>query len=175
MCPLPVSRKRLISAILVGWLAVIGFDFFLHGGLLAKLYVGDSDFLLSPKQAFKLIPLGYLSFLMFQTFVVWLLVRMAVRDWKGGARLGLKVGAFTWGSLVLGLLSISTAPWPLMAGWFLGQTVEAGIGGAVAGALMASRRPGKVVLTVVVFFLAMVVVTVVMQSVGLAPAMERAH
>ena len=41
--------------------------------------------------------------------------------------LGLQVGAFAWGALVLGLLSISTASIGLLAGWFIGQTIEAGI------------------------------------------------
>ncbi|NOR83585.1 MAG: hypothetical protein GQ526_08845 [Ardenticatenales bacterium] len=73
---------------------------------------------------------------------------------------------------MLGLLSISTASLELMAGWFIGQTVEAGIGGLVVGWGLASKRPWRLVLYVVLFVIASVVVTIILQSVGLAPAVE---
>lgn len=165
-----IPLKRIIAIIFWGWLAVIGFDFFLHGGLLASLYMKSSSFLLSPKQAFQLIPLGYLSFLIFQIFIVWLMVKMGVSGWKDGFLFGLKVGAFTWGALCLGLLSISTASLELMAGWFIGQTVEAGIGGMVAGSGIVNESMKRIIGYVLLFFISAIIITIILQSTGYAPA-----
>jgi hypothetical protein len=166
------SKRYLIGVVLLAWFAVLGFDFFLHGGLLAGLYAEPSPFLLPPEEAFRLIPLGYASFLVFEIFLVWLMVRLDVKGWRSGMVLGLQVGAFAWGALVLGLLSISTASAGLMAGWFIGQTIEAGIGGMVAGAGLVAERRWRLVICVVIFVIVAIIVTVVLQSVGLAPAMR---
>ena len=55
-------NRRAIGAILLSWLAMIGWDFLLHGGLLASFYVADDAFLLTPLAAFQRIPLGYAAF-----------------------------------------------------------------------------------------------------------------
>ena len=110
------SFRRLIGTIFLAWFAVLGFDFLLHGGLLARLYTEPSPFLLPPEDAFRLIPLGYASFLVFEIFLVWLLIHLEIRGSKSGFLLGIKVGAMVWGAMVLGLLSISTAGFGLMAG-----------------------------------------------------------
>jgi hypothetical protein len=166
------SKRRLMGVVLLAWFAVLGFDFFLHGGLLARLYAEPSPFLLPPEEAFRLIPIGYASFLVFEIFLVWLMGRLDVRGWRPGMALGLQVGAFAWGALVLGLLSISTAGVGLMAGWFIGQTIEAGIGGMVAGAGLVTERPWRLVIYVLIFVILAIIITVVLQSVGLAPAMR---
>jgi hypothetical protein len=167
-----LSKRHLIVVILLAWLSVIGFDFFLHGGLLAKLYTQASPFLLTPEKAFQRIPLGYASFLIFEIFLVWLMIRLNLMSWKPGLVLGLQVGAFTWGALVLGLFSISTANLGLLAGWFIGQTIEAGIGGTVTGLGLASQRPGRLAIYVIIFVLIAIFITVLLQSTGLAPAMK---
>jgi hypothetical protein len=123
MEPVQRSALRLVGVTLLAWFAVLGFDFFLHGGLLARLYAEPSPFLLPAEDAFRLIPLGYLSFLVFIILLVWLMVRQNIGGGSRGLVFGLQVGALVWGSLVLGLLSISTASLALMAGWFIGQTV----------------------------------------------------
>jgi tryptophan-rich sensory protein len=166
------SSRRLVGVVILAWFAVLGFDFFLHGGLLAGLYVEPSPFLLPPEDAFRLIPVGYLAFLVFEIFLVWLMVRLDVKGWRSGGVFGLQVGAFTWGALVLGLLSISTASVALIVGWFVGQTVEAGIGGMVAGAGLTTDRPWRLAVYVIIFVVVAIVVTVVLQSVGLAPTMR---
>ena len=51
------------GVIVAAWLLSIAFDFLLHGGVLARLYLSDSPFLLPPESALARIPLGYLSFL----------------------------------------------------------------------------------------------------------------
>ena len=57
-----LSLRSLILLTLLGWLSMIGFDFFLHAGLLARLYLIPSPFLLPATTTFRLIPVGYLSF-----------------------------------------------------------------------------------------------------------------
>ncbi len=166
------SKRRLIGVVLLAWFAVLGFDFFLHGGLLAGLYAEPSPFLLPPEEAFRLIPLGYLAFLVWEIFLVWLMMRLKVNGWRSGMVFGLQVGAFAWGVLVLGLLSISTAGVGLMTGWFIGQTIEAGIGGLVAGVGLVTERPWRLMIYVVLFVVVAIIVTVILQSAGLAPAMR---
>ena len=70
------SKRRIVGAVFLSWLAVLGLDFPLHGGILARLYQEPSPFLLSPEQSFKLIPLGYLSFLLVSVLIVWLLLQV---------------------------------------------------------------------------------------------------
>ena len=158
------------KVVLPAWLAMVGFDFFLHGGLLARFYVEESPFLLSPEEAFRLIPLGYFAFLLIAILLVWLLVRLGIAGWRDGLVFGLKAGALIWGASTLGLLSVTTADPALMLGWFVGQTVEAGVGGLVAGAALATERRGRIFAYVVAFVLAAFILTVVMQNLGLAPA-----
>ena len=59
------STIHLIKLTLLSWFSMIGFDFFLHAGLLASLYSQPSPFLLPSDRAFKMIPVGYISFLLF--------------------------------------------------------------------------------------------------------------
>lgn len=87
------SKRRIAGAIFLSWLAVLGFDFFLHGGVLARLYQKPSPFLLPLEQAFKLIPLGYLSFLLASVLIVWLLLRMRIQGRRAGFVFRLKLGA----------------------------------------------------------------------------------
>lgn len=167
------STRRLVGVTLLAWFAVLGFDFLLHGGLLTRLYAEPSSFLLPAEDAFRLIPLGYLSFFVSIILLVWLMVQQKIGGGSPGLVFGLKVGTLAWGSLGLGLLSISTASLELMAGWFIGQTVEAGIGGMVIGEGLVVNKPWRLEMYVVLFVIASVVVTIILQSVGLAPAMGK--
>lgn len=172
----PVPRAALASSrplaltALVGWFAMLGFDFFLHAGLLAGLYLRPSPFLLTPAEAFRRIPLGYLSFLLLAVLLLWLMVRLEKTGWRAGLGFGLTLGAAVWGALALGLLSISTADPMLLTGWFVGQTVELGIAGVVMGAGLAGVRLGRLAAGVLAFVVLMIVVTVALQSLGWAPA-----
>lgn len=109
---------------------------------------------------------GYLSFLWFIILWVWLMVRQEI---DRGLR---RLFCTAWGSLGLELLSISTASPEWIAEWFAGQTGKAGLGGMVVGWGLVSNRPGRLVVPVLLFVFAAVVVTIVLQSVGFAPAVE---
>jgi len=156
---------HLVKIGLLAWLAVIGFDLFLHAGVLATLYSEPSPFLLPPEEAFRLIPLGYVSFLMLIVLLVWLMPRLGIAGWKSGLVFGLIVGALISGAGYLGLLSISTAPQVLLIGWFLGQTVELGIAGMVLGSGLATERLRPLLIKVIVFFIVTVALGIVLQNI----------
>lgn len=163
------SAARDISLVLAAWALSLGFDFFLHGGLLARLYTRESPFLLPPESAFARIPAGYLAFLLLTGALYWLFRRLDIRGWREGARLGAIAGAFLWGVLALGLWSISTAPVDLLVAWGVGQGIELGLAGVVLGAgrdgTPLPRIWGRVAIAIMLF----VVATVVLQSFGWAP------
>lgn len=156
-----ISWRRGIHLILLAWLAMIGFDLFWHAGVAADLYVQPSSFLLAPERAFALIPVGYLSFLLLAVLLVWLAARVGVDTARAGTAFGLKLGALAWGALLLGLFSIATAPPLLLAAWFVGQTVEMGLAGAVIGYGISIPRLrglfGRVLLLIVVLAVAAIV------------------
>ena len=154
------------------WLAMIGWDFFLHAGLMATWYVEPSPFLLSPQDAFVRIPIGYLSFLLLAILLVWILRQIETKSWKNGCRIGFLTGALIWGSFTLGIYSIATASPGLLIGWFLGQTVSMGIAGIVAGAALSGHSLGRLFLKTLGFVVLSFVVTISLQIAGLAPAIK---
>jgi hypothetical protein len=77
-----------IKLTLLAWLTMIGFDFFLHAGVLASLYTMPSTFLLPPERAFALIPIGYFSFLGLALLLIWLMTKLSIQDWKKGMLFG---------------------------------------------------------------------------------------
>lgn len=166
------TMKWRIGLLFIGWLSMIGFDFFLHAGLLAKLYTKPSPFLLSADQAFTRIPLGYLSFFVMAIILIWFMETRDVVGWKSGLLFGLKFGVLLWLASTLGLYSISTASWYLLLGWGIGQALELGIAGIVLGSGLAGKRLSRLILWVVVFIVLMLIITIVLQMVGFAPPMK---
>ncbi len=170
MAVLPTSRIIGLGAL--GWISMLGIDFFLHAGLLANLYAQSSPFLLPPEDAFRLIPIGYLSFLLLDVLILWLMIRLEIAGWQRGLSFGLIIGGLIWGAMTLGLLSISTASPGLMLGWFAGQVVELGVAGAVIGSGLSGTPLRKILVRVIVLILALVVATIIMQNIGLASAVS---
>jgi hypothetical protein len=163
------SKRRIVLLTLIAWLSMIGFDFFLHAGLLAKLYLQPSPFLQPPGTSFALIPVGYLSFLLLAVVQVWLMLGLKLAGWREGALFGLKLGSLIWGSFMLGLLSISTASYSLLLAWLIGQVLGAAIAGAVLGSGLAGKRLSRLFGVVIIGVLLSVVVTVILQSAGVVP------
>ena len=77
-----------------------------------------------------------------------------------------------WGALVLGLFSISTAEPLLLLGWFVGQTVEMAIGGAVIRSGLAGTSLLRLGLMVVALLIALILLEIGLQALGLAPAIH---
>lgn len=163
------SKRYLFLLTFIAWLSMLGFDFLLHAGVLAGLYLQPSPFLLSPVAAFALIPVGYFALLLSAVLVVWLMLRLKLAGWREGAIFGLELGSLTWGPFVLGLLSISTATLPLLIGWFIGQTLELAIAGAVVGSGLSGMRLRRLFGAVLVFVLLSVITTIILQSLGVVP------
>lgn len=154
-----------IKLILLSWFAMIGFDFFLHAGLLSSLYSQPSPFLLPPERAFALIPVGYASFLLFDIFLLWLIIRLDIKGIKEGLIFGLQVGLFTWGAFAIGLYSIATASPTLLLAWFLGQAIELGIAGGIIGYGLNQKSLKRVLYYVIVFVIVSLVVSIVIQNI----------
>ena len=163
---------RVTSSVAAAWVLSVGCDLFLHAGLLARVYLEPSPFLLAPALAFKRIPFGYLAFLGLTLALYWLLRRLDVRGAVAGFRHGAAAGAVVWGALTVGLYSISTASVPLLAGWWCGQTIELGLSGAVFGAVANRVSLTRVWAVVAAVVAGLIAVTIVLQSLGLAPAMK---
>jgi len=159
-------------SVAAAWMLSLGFDVFLHGGLLARLYVAPSPFLLGPEDAFRRIPLGYLAFLVLTVTLYWLLRRLGVRGAIAGFRHGAAAGAVVWGAFAAGLYSISTVTLPMLAGWWMGQTIELGLAGAVLGAAGNGVSLKRIWAIVAVAVIACVAGTIVLQSLGLAAPMK---
>jgi hypothetical protein len=159
-----------LRAVLPAFVLSLGVDLFLHGGLLARIYLAPSGFLLPPDQALRRIPLGYLGLLVVTGVVFWLFRRLNVRGLVAGARLGFFGGITGWGGLVLGLYSISTAGVPLLVAWWIGQSFELGIAGGVIGAVAAGAPARRVWRWVVVGVVTLLVLTIALQSLGIAPS-----
>jgi hypothetical protein len=128
-----IQIRRLIPIGFLSWLTALGIDFFLHGGLFAGLYSESTAFLLPPEEAFRRIPLGYLSILLLVILILWLMVRLRLDTWKEGAIFGGKLGLLLGSSMFLGLLSISTVAWHFLLGSMFAQIVELAAVGAIIG------------------------------------------
>ena len=158
------SRGKIVKLTLLAWLGQVGFDFLLHAGVLADFYEDDSEFLLPLEDAFRLIPLGYLAFLVFTVILVRFALRSGVDSGRKGFALGLELGALLWLGITLALASISTAPWALLVWWFIGQTVELAIAGWILGAGIASARLRGLAIRVGLFVFVCLVIGVVLQN-----------
>lgn len=168
-----LRARRVLSAVGAAWVLSLGFDLLLHAGLLAKLYIKPSPFLLQPEEAFRRIPLGYLAFLGLVLSLYWLFRRLGIHGVASGLRHGCVVGWAVWGAVVVGLYSISTAAPPLLVGWWIGQGVELGLAGAVLGAAAGGVSLKRIWVVVVLACIGCLAATVVLQSFGLAPAMKK--
>jgi hypothetical protein len=164
------TLHRLGHIAVLAWISMLGTDVLLHAGILARLYTQPSPFLLDPARAFNRIPAGYLSFLVLAILLTFLEARLSIRNWRTGTRFGLLLGASIWLALVLGLASISTASLQLLAGWFVGQTLELAIAGAVIGAALQGVNMRKLWLITLVWCFVALMSTVLLQTLGLAPA-----
>jgi hypothetical protein len=158
------SRWQLLGITLLSWLSVIGFDFLLHGGIVAPLYAEPHPFLLPPERAFALIPAGYLAFLILTILLLWLMMKLGINTWQDGLLFGLKIGALIWGAVVISLISISTAPLFLMVAWFVGQSIEMGLSALVIGAGLASENLRRLTAWVLLFFILAFALGILLQN-----------
>ncbi|MBT4711312.1 MAG: hypothetical protein HOB82_07275 [Alphaproteobacteria bacterium] len=162
-------RLHLGILIVLAWLAVIGLDFLLNAGIFATVFAEDWEFLLSPQDLFRRIPLGYGAFLVLAILVAWVLGRSAgaaPMNALAGVRVGVRVGLFVGAAGALGLASISPAPMGILVAWFFSYFLGAGVAGTVLGAGMGGMRIRALAPRVGGFFVACVAVAIGIQNLG---------
>lgn len=160
-------RKKYIQLWLLVWVAMIGVDFFIHGGLFAAIYDQDSTFVLSPMESFRRIPFGYIALLGTAGLLLWIINRTSTRGWRKGLVIGLGLGAVMATSYALGLYSISTASPKLLAVWFVAQVLEIAIAGAIIGQGLLVHSLRRLTLTVISGFFLLIAGAIVFQNTGL--------
>jgi hypothetical protein len=157
-----------LRIVLMAWAASVAVDFGLHAGLLAPFYDWSSPFLLAPAEAFVRIPVGYMAFLLLAWGLAWLLMRLGVAGVRDGFAVGAATGAVVWAALLIALWSISTAEPVMLLAWWAGQTLELGVAGWVAGAMLGGASTRWVGVRVVVLAVAVIGVALVLQASGYA-------
>jgi len=157
--------------VILAWIAFLAVDFFIHGGVLARLYQHAGPAILPPMTAFRRIPFGYAGFLLYVLILHWVMRRAAAAGWGRGALFGLLFGGLWSIGSTAAQYSILTVPAPLLAGWGLGLILEFTTAGMVIGGGLAGSPPRRVALVVGVLLALFVIVTIVLQSTGVAPPM----
>jgi hypothetical protein len=120
----PLSRKRLIQITALAWFAVIGLDFFLDAGLLARFYRWDLPGFLPPLKMFQFIPFGYAAFLLWTILLVWLMTRLSITGFRAGAIFGLKVGVLLAAAGFFGQLSVFAFPARMLLLWLVAKLAQ---------------------------------------------------
>ena len=158
--------------IFLSWLGFIGFDLFLHAGLLAKLYHDDNPAILPPLDAFYRIPFGYIAFFLYWIFLYWLIIKAELSDRIVIIRFSAIVGVFLGISSTLAQFSILQVNELLLIGWGLGFIIEIIIAGTIIAYALTGYSYKKLFYFVLLFDIALFIITVVMQNIGLAPPLE---
>lgn len=167
------TAGRRILLVILAWVAYLAVDFFVHGGVLARLYLRAGPAVLPPMEAFRRIPFGYAAFLVQVAILYWVMRRSGIAGWRRGARFGLLLG-LAWGAAAtVGQYSILTVPAPLLLGWGAGQALEFAAAGMVIGGGLAGAPIRRAALAAGALLAVLVVLTVVLQSTGISPPMAR--
>lgn len=106
--PAPVS---------IAWLATIGVDFLVFGGIAAGLLEEAGPAVLGRHDLFRRIPVGYASFLVLVVLLAWVIDGRAPETPSVGARIGGVLGAALGIAMAAGIWSFSTIPWGVLAAW----------------------------------------------------------
>jgi hypothetical protein len=160
---------------LLSWFSQIIFDFFLNAGLFSKLWIQSRSALLTPEQLFKLIPLGYLAFLIASSMLVWLMVRLRISGWKQGALFGLQIGSFLSSSFVLGVASAFPVKPAVLTAMLFGSIAQCAIATGVIGSGLGGARLGRLFLKLTAFLIIVLIAYFIMQALGVAVPMQTGH
>ena len=91
-----INKTRFILATVIAWLFFLMLDFLAHATLLSLFWANEYPALKSKEELFRLIPLGYLSFLILTFLIGWVYIRFYREG--GNTKKGLSFGA-AFGSL----------------------------------------------------------------------------
>lgn len=168
--PPVLTTSRLIQIISVAWFAFIGFDFLMNAGLFARFYSLQLPGLLPPLKMFQYIPLGYAAYLLYTILVAWLMIRTNRSGARAGASFGARIGLLLGAAGFFGNVSIYAFPFTMLFCWAIFFWLAFTLVGAVIGSALAARRLRPLVMRVILMVLACLIVAIIMQNLGLAPA-----
>ncbi len=94
-----INKTRFILTSILAWLLFVMLDFLAHATLLSHFWAQDYPAQKSKEELFRLIPFGYLSFLILTLLVGWVYVRFYREG--GNAKKGLSFGAVFGGLYAL--------------------------------------------------------------------------
>jgi hypothetical protein len=94
-----MNKKRFVITILLAWLAFLVLDFLAHAVLLNSLWAQDYAAIKAKEELFRLIPFGYLSFLILTLMFGWVYARLF--GTSGNVKKGLAFGASAGGLFAL--------------------------------------------------------------------------
>ena len=94
-----MNTRRFVLTSFLSWLLFLSLDFVAHASILRSYWAKDWPAIKSQKDLFRLIPSGYLSFLILTLIVGWLYVSF----FKGK---GSPVGGLTFGAVCGGLYAL---------------------------------------------------------------------
>lgn len=170
-----VTRKRLIQLALITWLAVVGYDLMMNAGLMAPFNNWQLPGFLPPIEMFQYIPFGYAAFLLQVIFLLWLMLRSGVCGARPGSTFGLTCGILIGGAGFLGQMSIFAFPVRMLFGWAVFSVLMFALAGAVIGSGLVATRLRPLVYRVLALVLFCIIVSVIMQNLGLVPAQTIGH
>jgi hypothetical protein len=167
-----LTPSRRLRVALLTWLAMLGTDFLLNGALFARMYQEGGGFFISPDEAFRRIPLGYLAFLILAIAIAEVVHRLRVAGAANGMRLGLAMGgvlAAVWSLSLFSIATVSSGSAIAFAVIWLALLVT---GTVVAAAGLARHSLRALTFRVVAFDVACVVTVVALQSSGLVQTVK---
>jgi hypothetical protein len=94
-----INKTRFILTSILAWLLLLMLDFLAHATLLSHFWAQDYPAQKSKEELFRLIPFGYLSFLILTLLIGWIYVRFYREG--GNAKKGLSFGAAFGGLFAL--------------------------------------------------------------------------
>ncbi len=141
----PSRRRRFWLTAFLAWLIFLALDFLAHATLLRSLWARDLAALKSPQELFRLIPFGYLSFLLLTLLIGALYVRLhpGGGSLRLGLRFGMSFGLIFAASNFLAWYSAFQLPMLFLALVNLVYWVELTAAGAVFGYLMPPPSVGR--------------------------------
>jgi hypothetical protein len=163
--------RRFVSTLILAWLVFLALDFLAHATLLRTLWAQDLAALKPTEELFRLIPFGYLSFLLLTLLLGVLYVRL-FPDGGSPARgiaFGAFVGALFAASNFLGWYSAFDLPVVFLALVNLVYWLELSAAGLVFGLLIPPESIKKRAWLVMVVVFLILAASIILQSLGNVP------
>ena len=160
------TTRRVFTLIFLTWLGVVGVDFFLNAGVFSWVYLKDSSFLLSPSEAFELIPLGYVGLLCNIVMFFWVMVNQRISGSLNGLFFGLIIGGLIQLAGLFGLKSISTAENVILFVMFISGLIQFAVSGLILGHGFAVECLNQLTLKIITIVVFLSLVTILLQSLG---------